>query len=240
MAALDTRGIRESHLHSMLQRIEPTFKEAIRRRKRTIEMYSIPDSSAEFASPSSSPYGAFSETLGELASFHIELARNDVEKDAALRRYHGFLRWMWRECYTPIVLCAIKYGKKRCLELLQTCESCYQSFLAEEKHCPSCHKTFKGFHNSEAFSSDHVAQCEKKRKADSDWKQHTSDSSLPIGIELLKSQLSMIEVYCPLVLCLFSLFYDRDFLYCFFWFLILYLAGFCSSRCSSAFLDRRV
>ena len=36
VASLDTRGSREAQLHSMLQRIEPTFKEAIKRKKSAV------------------------------------------------------------------------------------------------------------------------------------------------------------------------------------------------------------
>ncbi|XP_009415249.2 homeobox-DDT domain protein RLT2 isoform X1 [Musa acuminata AAA Group] len=212
LAALDTRGIRESHLHSMLQRVETTFKEAIRRSKKSFnsavsvgdhvkigvpKMMVSPDCSMELDSPSSTLCGLASDALEKSTSFKIELGRNEVEKTAALKRYQGFLRWMWKECYNPYMLCAMKYGKKRCSELLHTCNSCFQSFLAEERHCPFCHKTFKAFHNSDAILSEHVALCETKRKSDPDWKPQLSDSTLPIGIRLLKAQLSMIEVSIP-------------------------------------------
>ncbi|CAL9149375.1 unnamed protein product [Musa hybrid cultivar] len=212
LAALDTRGIRESHLHSMLQRVEATFKEAIRRSKKSFnsavsvgdhvkigvpKMMVSPDCSMELDSPSSTLCGLASDALEKSTSFKIELGRNEVEKTAALKRYQGFLRWMWKECYNPYMLCAMKYGKKRCSELLHTCNSCFQSFLAEERHCPFCHKTFKAFHNSDAILSEHVALCETKRKSDPDWKPQLSDSTLPIGIRLLKAQLSMIEVSIP-------------------------------------------
>nr|XP_009415249.1 PREDICTED: homeobox-DDT domain protein RLT2-like isoform X1 [Musa acuminata subsp. malaccensis] len=212
LAALDTRGIRESHLHSMLQRVETTFKEAIRRSKKSFnsavsvgdhvkigvpKMMVSPDCSMELDSPSSTLCGLASDALEKSTSFKIELGRNEVEKTAALKRYEGFLRWMWKECYNPYMLCAMKYGKKRCSELLHTCNSCFQSFLAEERHCPFCHKTFKAFHNSDAILSEHVALCETKRKSDPDWKPQLSDSTLPIGIRLLKAQLSMIEVSIP-------------------------------------------
>ncbi|CAL9169362.1 homeobox-DDT domain protein RLT2-like isoform X1 [Musa acuminata AAA Group] len=212
LATLDTRGIRESHLHSMLQRIETTFKEAIRRNKKAFKSSllvrdhvktvltrtaSSPDCSVELDSPSSTLCCLASDGLENSASFRIELGQNEFEKSAALRRYQGLFRWMWKECYNPCILYAMKYGKKRCSELLHTCDSCFQSFLAEEKHCPSCHKTFKTFHNPDANFAEHVALCEQKRKSDPGWKLQVSDSSLPIGIRLLKAQLSMIEVSIP-------------------------------------------
>ncbi|CAL9187124.1 unnamed protein product [Musa hybrid cultivar] len=211
LAALDTRGIRESHLHSMLQRIESTFKEAIRRNKKFVssdlvgdpvitgltKTSSSPDCSMELDSPSSSLCGLASDALENSSSFRIELGQSKAEISAAVRRYQGLFRWMWKECYNPYQLCAMKYGKKRCSELLHTCDSCFQSFSAEERHCPSCHKTFKAFHNSDAIFSEHMPLCEQKRKSDPEWKLQVSDSSLSIGIRLLKAQLSMIEVSIP-------------------------------------------
>ncbi|XP_010919381.1 homeobox-DDT domain protein RLT2 isoform X1 [Elaeis guineensis] len=211
LASLDTRGIRESHLHSMLQRIETTFKEAIRRKKCTTslnsvegsiksganEMMSSPDCTTELDSPSSTICGLTSDGLEFSTSFKIDLGRNDIEKSAALKRYQGYLRWMWKECYNPHILSAMKYGKKRCSELLQTCHFCYQSYLAEERHCPSCHKTFKTFYNADANFSEHVTMCEEKRKMDTECKVQVSDSSLSIGIKLLKAQLAVIEVSIP-------------------------------------------
>ncbi|XP_074564481.1 homeobox-DDT domain protein RLT2 [Curcuma longa] len=211
LAALDTRGIRESHLHSMLQRIETTYKEAIKRRKedviisatsfgdhakpRASRMVSGSDCSMEIDSPSLcrlTPDASENST-----SLKVELGSNEVEKNSALVRYQGFLRWMWKECYNSQILCSMKYGKKRCPELLHTCDCCFQSFLAEERHCPSCHKTFKTFQNSDALFSEHVTLCEQKRKLDPDWKLQLSNSTLPMGIRLLKTLLSMIEAVIP-------------------------------------------
>lgn len=208
LASLDTRGIRESHLHSMLQRIETTFKEAIRRKKFTTslnsaegpvkaganEMMSSPDCITEFDSPSSTLCGLTSDGLELSTSFKIDLGQNEIEKSAALKRFQGYLKWLWKECYNPHILSAMKYGKKRCSELLQACHFCYQSYLAEERHCPSCHKTFKTFYNADANFSEHVTMCEEKRKMDPECKIQVSDSSLPIGIKLLKAQLAVIEV----------------------------------------------
>ncbi|XP_042468588.1 homeobox-DDT domain protein RLT2-like isoform X1 [Zingiber officinale] len=210
LAALDTRGIRESHLHSMLQRIETTYKEAIKRRKdliisatssgdhakpRASRMVSGSDCSMEIDSPSLCRLTP--DALENSTSLKIELGSNEVEKNSALVRYQGFLRWMWNECYNSQILCTMKYGTKRCPELLHTCDCCFQSFLAEEKHCPSCHKTFKTFQNSDALFSEHVTLCEQKRKLDPDWKLQLSNSTLPMGIRLLKTLLSMTEAVIP-------------------------------------------
>ncbi|WOL14533.1 hypothetical protein Cni_G23313 [Canna indica] len=212
VAVLDTRGIRESHLHSMLQSIETTFKEAIKRSKKGNDSAkwvgddvktglpkasSSPDYCIEYESPSSSICSLASDALENSTSFKVELGKNKIDRSAALRRYQGLLTWMWKECNNPYTLCALKFGQKRCSELFHTCDACFQSFLAEERHCSSCHKTFKAFPNTDAIFSEHVALCEQKMKLDPDWKLQVSDSLLPIGIRLLKDQLSIIEVSIP-------------------------------------------
>ncbi|KAH7686073.1 WHIM1 domain-containing protein [Dioscorea alata] len=211
LASLDIRGLRESHLHSMLQKIEKAFKETIQKRKDCVdsvkpigslgkagaaEVSSRSDSGRELGSPSSTLSGLNADPLEYSSSFRFDLGRDEDERNAALRRYQGFLRWMWQESYNPSILYAMKYGKKRCSELLQTCQSCYQSYFAEERHCSSCHKTFKILHNADTNFSEHVVLCEEKRMKDPDWKMVLSDST-PIRIRLLKAQLSLIEVSIP-------------------------------------------
>ncbi|KAM0938625.1 putative transcription factor & chromatin remodeling DDT family [Dioscorea sansibarensis] len=211
LAALDARGVRESHLLAMLRRIETTFKETIRRRKNytnavepagdlckkgTTEMASSSDCSAEFDSPSSTLCGLNSDPHEHSSSFTIELGRNEVERNAALKRYQGFLSWMWKESYNPSVLCAMKYGKKRSPELLRACQLCYLSYLSDERHCPSCHKTFKSMHDSDTYYSQHIRQCEEKQRNDPDWKICVSDCT-PIRIRLLKVQMALVEASIP-------------------------------------------
>ncbi|KAL5232410.1 hypothetical protein ABZP36_031186 [Zizania latifolia] len=208
LSSLDTRGVRESHLHSMLQSIEPTFKEAIGRRKRyaSIEPSAgrvLKNGSSEIISPNhSNDFGSPCSTLSGLTSdnamarsdsFKIELGRNDLEKIAISKRAHVFVKWMWMECNNHQSTCAMKYGKKRCSELMQCCDSCYQIYLAEETHCASCHKTLKSIHNI----SEHSSQCEEKRRMDPNWKMQISDNSVPIGLRLLKLLLAIIEASVP-------------------------------------------
>lgn len=193
----------------MLLRIERNFKEAIRWRQKTInslnsvgdhakprdsKIMSSPDWRVENGSPNSSLTELASDALENSMSFKIGFKGDDAEKKSALIRHQGFLKWMWKECYNAHELCTMKYGKKRCSELLHTCDSCFQSFLLEERHCPSCHKPFKTFQTSDALFSEHLALCEQKRKSDPDWKSELSNSTLPIRIRLLKAQLSMFEV----------------------------------------------
>ncbi|KAL6848942.1 hypothetical protein ACP4OV_021525 [Aristida adscensionis] len=207
VASLDTRGIRESHLHSMLQSIETTFKDAIGRNRcdsmehpsRSVfkngstEIIS-PNPSNEFGSPCSILSGVASDNIMAYSnSFKIELGRNEVEKIAIAKRACVFLKWIWKECYSHQSICAMKYGKKRCSELIQSCDYCYQIYLAEARHCRSCHNTFSSVHNF----SEHSTQCEEKHRTDPNLKVQTADNSIPIGLRLLKLLLATIEVSVP-------------------------------------------
>lgn len=204
VASLDTRGIRESHLHSMLQSIESTFKQTIGSKKcATIEHPAgrilrngsseiiSPNHSNEFGSPCSTLSGVVSDAAMACSdSFKIELGRNDQEKVAISKRACMFLKWMWRECNNHQSTRAMKYGKTRCSELIHCCDYCYQIYLTEEKHCSSCHKTLRSIHSF----SEHTSQCEEKRRTDANWKIQISDDSVPIRIRLLKLLLATVEV----------------------------------------------
>ena len=201
---MDARGIRESHLRLMLQKIESSFKENVQRnmpsanvvgrsgtmvKNEAEEMNSSPDG---FDSPSSIVCGLNSDMLETSSSFRIELGRNETEKKAAFNRYQDFQKWTWKECFNSVTLCAMKYGKKRCAQLLGVCDICLNSYLSEDSHCLSCHHNF-GTSNNDFNFSEHAIQCEEKRKI------HTGsfqilDSSLPLGTRLLKSLLAFIEV----------------------------------------------
>ncbi|KAM0864539.1 hypothetical protein ACQ4PT_043854 [Festuca glaucescens] len=207
VASLDTRGSREAQLHSMLQRVESTFKEGIKRkRSAAIEQSNgrhlkngatdmvRANYRSEFGSPSSSLSSVSADSATAYSdSFKIELGRNDVEKIAISKRADGFLKWMWRECFNRQQTCAMKYGKKRCSALMCSCDYCYQIYLAEERHCSSCHKTFKSIHNF----SEHTSQCEERRRTDPNWKMQIADYAVPIGMRLLKLQLATIEASVP-------------------------------------------
>ena len=204
VASLNTRGIRESHLHSMLQSIEPTFKEAVERKKcSTLEQPAgrilkngsneiiSPNRGNEFGSPCSTLSGVASDNImAHSDTFKIELGRNEAEKIAISKRAHVFVKWMWRECYSHQSTYAMKYGKKRYPELIQSCDHCYQIYLTEERHCSSCHKTFKPIHNF----LEHSSQCEEKQRTDPNWKMQIVDHCVPIGLRLLKLLLATIEV----------------------------------------------
>ena len=204
-SSLDVRGVRESHLHTMLQKIEMSFKESVRRnicsakmgrhsgdsvKTEAIEMTPGPDYSIGTDSPRSSVCAADSDMSETSTSFAIELGRNESEKNHALKRYQDFEKWMWKDCFNSSVICAMKYGKKRGLQLLGTCDYCHDVYYFEDNHCPSCHKTYS--ENNLNFSV-HVSLCEEKPKVDPQYIWHGSLSS-PLRIRLLKVQLSLIEV----------------------------------------------
>eukprot|EP00258_Populus_trichocarpa_P020970 XP_024436989.1 homeobox-DDT domain protein RLT1 isoform X1 [Populus trichocarpa] len=208
LSSLDTRGVRESHLCIMLQKIELSFKENVRRNlgsanivcqsgttdeKETAETDTA-DCPAD-DSPSSMVCVSSSDTLDAFSLFSIELGRNSAEKKGALKRYQDFQNWMWKECFNSSTLCAVKYGKKRCEQLLDTCDLCLDTYLSEDPHCLSCHQTFK-FENKKFEFAEHEIQCKKKRKVDPG-NACTCDSSLPPGTRLLTALLSCIEVSVP-------------------------------------------
>ncbi|XWS15781.1 hypothetical protein CRYUN_Cryun34aG0031200 [Craigia yunnanensis] len=210
LTSLDARGIRESHLRIMLLKIETSFRENVRMNlqcaramgqngssseNEASEIDSSLDFPASFDSPSSAICGLNSDPLETLPSFKIQLGRNENEKKSAMKRYQDFQRWMWKECYNSLTLCAMKYGKKRCVQLLAVCDACLGSHIPEEMHCGYCHQTFGSTNNSFNFS-EHEIQCKENRKLDIKV-TCTLDSSLPLGISLLKSLCALVEVSVP-------------------------------------------
>ncbi|KAF9609028.1 hypothetical protein IFM89_012468 [Coptis chinensis] len=207
LASLDTRGMREAHLQSMLQRVEISFKEAVRRSLKSPSSMdldidniktedsittSTPDSNTGIESPSSTLCADSCDTQEQSSSFRIELGRTQTEKSSALKRYQDYERWMWKECFNASILCAMKFGKKRCTELLVTCDSCHDSYFMEDNHCTVCHLTFGAYSNT--CYSDHMKLCEEKQKLDPRSASHGLNFSLPPRLRLLKLQLALVEV----------------------------------------------
>ncbi|KAL1335880.1 hypothetical protein HN51_030325 [Arachis hypogaea] len=204
LAALDSRGIRESHLRLMLKRIEKSFKENVRRNTQCAsakigskdkfsikseennEPYSIPDRHDGADSPSSTLHNLNSDKLETSSSFKIELGESENEKKAAIQRYQDFQKWMWKECYNSSILCATKYGKKRCKPLVDVCDLCLQPYFVEDSHCKSCHRTFAT--NNGFSSTKHAFHCGDKLP-----KNVPMESSLPLRTRLLKVLFACIE-----------------------------------------------
>ncbi|KAG5226338.1 homeobox-DDT domain protein [Salix suchowensis] len=206
LSSLDVRGVRESHLHAMLHKIEVPFKETLRRRMlhaitegkskgpikaEAVETAAAIDCGSGMDSPQSTVSIPDSEMSETSTSFTVELGRNEIEKKHALKRFQDFEKWMWKECFKSSVLCAMKYGKKRCTQLLGVCDFCHDTYLSEDNHCPCCHKTYDVSQIGLNFS-EHMAHCERKLKVDPD--SALCGSSFPLRIRLLKSLLALIEV----------------------------------------------
>lgn len=218
LASLDIRGMRESYLHMMLQNIEMSFKESVRRnvcngdmrmqngntvkklKTEAVEMVTNQDCSANFHCPTSVRIDDLdaSETS---TSFMVQLGRNEVDNKDALMRYWDFEKWMQKECLNSSVLCAMKFGKKRCNQLLATCDLCHHVYFFGGNPCPSCHKTISNY-NVNSSSSEYIAHSEGKAEIDTHY-FHVSSSS-PLRMRLLKILLSIVEV----TICLIFLDYD--------------------------------
>lgn len=125
------------------------------------------------------------------SSFSVGLRRNETEKKDALKRYQDFEKWMWEECLNSSVLYAVKYGKKRCRQLLDICDCC-DVYYFEDDHCPSCHRTYETSIRDINFS-EHVAKCKEKFKGDPCWTLQGLDPSPPLRIRLHKALLALIE-----------------------------------------------
>lgn len=201
LAVLDTDGIRESHLYFMLKQVEIMFKDTTRRCKSrefyaesstdTLQTTIVSDCcTANHNVGSISVLPAY-DTWQSSASLKIDLVYNE-ESYSASRKHLNFMKWMWQECFNSHLLCAMKYGTKRCQQLLETCHICYQSYLADERHCVSCHVTYSICDNAYEHFSEHVARCE------ADFKIRISIPFFPINILLLKAQLAIIEASIPM------------------------------------------
>uniref|UniRef100_A0A6M2E7G3 Homeobox domain-containing protein n=1 Tax=Populus davidiana TaxID=266767 RepID=A0A6M2E7G3_9ROSI len=208
LSSLDTRGVRESHLRIMLQKIESSFKENGRRnlwspnivcqsgttdenKKAETDSGNCP---ADIDDPSSMFCVSSSDTFDTFSLFRIELGRNSAEKKGALKRFLDFQNWMWKDCFNSSTLRAMKFGKKRCEQLLDTCNLCFSSYLSEDTHCLSCHQTFKVDNKNFDFA-EHEIQCKEKRFDPGN--ARAFDSCLPLGIRLLTALLGSIEVSVP-------------------------------------------
>ncbi|GAU23602.1 hypothetical protein TSUD_385910 [Trifolium subterraneum] len=202
LTSLDSRGIRESHLRLMLQKIEKSFKENVRKNTQYAKIGSIGEGSVKFEASEKYPMperhsgsDSPSRTLHDLnfgisetsSSFKVELWKSENEKKAALRRYRDFQKWMWKECYNSSILCAMKLGVKRCKPQVDICEICLNPYFVEDSHCNSCHRTFQ---SDNGFSfSEHAFQCVGNLSKDICIMEH----SLPIRTRLLKVLLSYME-----------------------------------------------
>ncbi|KAI3457190.1 hypothetical protein Pfo_013853 [Paulownia fortunei] len=208
LSSLDVRGIRESHLHLMLQSIGASFKETARKnllcsnssvhvhgevKKKVLEMKHKLDLYSGTDSPKSIVCASYSNSPGSSISFAIELENNGTEENDIMERYKDF-EWMWKECFDSNVLGALKYGTLRRQRLLDICNCCHILFSWEDNHCPSCHRTYSTSEKTFNFA-EHITQC--KRKRSEEFEGVLLNLSLPPRIRLLKAQLATIEASIP-------------------------------------------
>lgn len=193
LSSLDTRGVRESHLHIMLQKIEGPFKGRARQNM-SCGASSNPTSGASADSPGSAIYGVSSDSWETSSSFKIELGRNEEEKKNALQRYQGFQIWMWKECLNSTILCAMRYGKKRCLPLLGICGHCLDSYLSDEGICPSCNKMSCEVDMNGKFLEQAMDSMDNLKI---DYNNLVVSNACPVRVRLMKAVLSFTEVCVP-------------------------------------------
>ncbi|KAL3851351.1 hypothetical protein ACJIZ3_013233 [Penstemon smallii] len=191
LTSLDTRGTRESHLHIMLQKIEVSFKECIQRNK---SIPNILDESIHVSveSPSSAVCNTHSQTWEPSLSFRIDLGRNETEKKNFWERYEELQNWIWNICFKSSTLCAIAYGKKRCLPLLGVCDACRGTYDVKDDLCPSCHLIRSTLGNQGDFTEQFNHE---NNLIDRDYRIN-SNSSTPRS-RLIKALLTMLEVSVP-------------------------------------------
>lgn len=179
--SLDVRGVRESHLHFMLLKMEASFKEAVRRNVETST--DLDTDTAEISS-----------------TFKIELG--DGGRSGVLQRFQSFERWMWDNMVHPGALSAFKYGAKKSTPLFHICRSCAELHFAVDVCCPGCGQMMMsgGLDVSEMCFADQVAQLGEISRRDAGFILRGSNLS-PLRIRLLKIQLALVEVsYSSLLL----------------------------------------
>ncbi|KAG8364736.1 hypothetical protein BUALT_Bualt18G0029700 [Buddleja alternifolia] len=206
LSSLDIRGIRESHLHSMLRKIEASFKGTAKRNllcrisgehvysevnKEVPELRPTHDCYANTDSPKSIIYESHSNSPQPSISFAIELDKIGTEQNDLMNSYKDFEKWMWEECFDSNLLVALKCGRQRCELLLEICSCCHSLFSREDRHCRSCYMTYSTYEKSFNIL-EHVS--EFKRKVNEVFDRGFFNLSLPPRVRLLKAQLAIIEV----------------------------------------------
>ncbi|KAG7612214.1 Homeobox domain [Arabidopsis suecica] len=183
---LDVRGVRESHLHFMLLKIEASFKEALRRNVAANPGVCSISSSLD------------SDTAEISTTFKIELGdSNAVERCSVLQRFHSFEKWMWDSMLHPSALSAFKYGAKQSSPLFRICRICAELHFVGDICCPSCGQMHAGPDVGELCFAEQVAQLgDNLRRGDTGFILRSSILS-PLRIRLLKVQLALVEASLP-------------------------------------------
>ncbi|KAK4485260.1 hypothetical protein RD792_007892 [Penstemon davidsonii] len=206
LTSLDTRGTRESHLHIMLQKIEVCFKECVRRFKlapnildenrndgeKEAKKGNSSLASASVESPSSAVFSSNTDLWEPSLSFRIDLGRNEAEKKNFWKRYEDLQIWIWKACFNSSTLCAMAYGKKRCLPLLGICDVCFGTFDAKMDHCPCCQPV-----NGKLSDQGNFSELFNHENKLIDGNNTIISNTLPLRIRLIKALLNLLEVSVP-------------------------------------------
>lgn len=227
MANLDTRGIREAHLHGVLQKLESLIRQGMRRFASTARPerrllvneseVTVADSISGRSSSNgvaSTFHAGYTEEDGSSGDGTVlpesEISRNkgaiqiqsgniQAERQHVLDRYKEFDKWLWSR-QTPELssLVAVRLRKNRSCELLAKCETCHDLYWPQEKHCSSCHATFEVSAKADAKFTQHVNECEKKRvERGANWKLQGPLKLLPSRVQHLKAQILSVEAAIP-------------------------------------------
>lgn len=189
LASLDTRGSLESHLHIMLQKIELSFKENIRR--------------------NTNNSGASTSDSLDSSPFKIEFGSNELEIKNAMERYQDLEKWMWKECLYSSNMSAMAHGKRPCTPLLGICDSCHTSYCYVKAICPRCYRPFSTFGDKLCYPELNIQDNVHKTNDPNEW-----DITQPIRIRLIKSLLTFLEVRIKSdqIINFFNPYYDFFFL----------------------------
>lgn len=194
LESLDVRGIREFHLHSMLRRIELSFKQIARKNFSNSGSQHGENIKGEAfdGSPKRTMHVSEREPGSSCA---VNVGSDEMDKNDTWKRYQEFEKWALEECFNSVILCALKCGKARRKRLLHVCDSCRDTYFFEEHHCTICHKNYSV--TSKNFDVlEHFTWCKEKLKLH-DVASLNLETSPPIRIRLLKAQLASVEATIP-------------------------------------------
>lgn len=183
----------------MLQKIEVSFKECVR--KNILNKNANPyvedplEFNSTFASASiESSSGAIcssnSDTQEPSYSFRVNLGRDEKEEKISLKKFQDMHSWLWKECFSPLTLCALMYGKRRCSPLLGICDTCFVMYDAKEDLCPCCHRMQHNVGDQQYSYEQFNRGINHLDEADINF-----PNGSPPRIRLIKALLTLLEVF---------------------------------------------